>query len=338
MKEGLFFTKLENNEVRCELCPHLCRLKNGQTGICHIRKNIGGILYSSVFGKAIASHIDPIEKKPLFHVAPGSASFSVATAGCNFNCQFCQNHDISQVKNIADIENYGREMPPEKIVENAALHHCQSIAYTYTEPTIYFEYAYETAKLARKKNILNVFVTNGYINPEPLKLISPFLDAANVDLKSFHENFYRKLVGGKLAPVLETLKLMKEFNIWIEVTTLIIPGENDSTNELEQLARFIKNELGEETPWHISRFYPQYKLSNYPPTPITTLERAFAIGKDAGLYHVYMGNVPGNETESTFCFNCNKMLIRRHGYQIVNMEIDEGKCKFCGAECYGIRM
>ena len=338
VKQAMFYHQLENRKVICDLCPHFCKLKDGQLGLCKVRKNSGGKLYSLVYGKAIAVHVDPIEKKPLFHVAPGSHSFSMATVGCNFSCKFCQNADISQVTHSVNLDLIGQQLSPEELVSMASSNNCSSIAYTYTEPTIYFEYAYDTTKIAHRNGLLNVFVSNGFINAEPLKYINEYLDAANVDLKSFNDNFYRKLVGAQLTPVLDTLKLMKKLNIWLEVTTLIIPGENDSVEELNQIASFIKNELGEETPWHISRFYPHFKLNNYPPTPVSTLQKAYDIGKENGLRYVYMGNVPGNQTESTFCYNCGEMVVDRYGYQINKSYIVDGKCKFCGAEIDGIKM
>jgi len=338
MKEAMFYRQLENSRVVCELCPHFCKLKENQIGICGVRKNISGKLHSLVYGKAIAVHVDPIEKKPLFHVAPGSQSFSMSTVGCNFHCKFCQNHDISQVKIVDDMSRFSRELNPDELVTIAKQNSCISIAYTYTEPTIYFEYAYDTAKIAHNSGILNVFVTNGYINPEPLQFIQEYLDAANVDLKSYSENFYKKLVGAKLAPVLETLKLMKKLNIWIEVTTLVIPDENDSEQELAAIASFIKNELGAETPWHISRFYPNYQLTDHPPTPVSTLNKAREIGFDEGLRYVYLGNVPGTDAENTYCYNCGKLLIERYGYQIIERNIDAGKCKFCGVKIDGLNL
>ncbi|MBL7093413.1 AmmeMemoRadiSam system radical SAM enzyme [candidate division KSB1 bacterium] len=338
MKEALFYQQLENNKVICELCPHLCKLNENQIGNCNVRKNLSGKLFSLLYGKSIAMHVDPIEKKPLFHVAPGSRSFSMATAGCNFFCKFCQNSDISQVSRSINLDLIGQKLSPTELVAMAVRNNCLSIAYTYTEPTIYFEYAYDTAKIAHQQGLLNVFVTNGFINPEPLQYIHEYLDAANVDLKSFSDNFYKKLVGAKLSPVLETLKLMKKLNIWVEVTTLIIPGENDSDEELKQIAGFIKDELGQETPWHISRFYPQYKLGNHPPTPVSTLQKAYDIGKEQGLRYVYMGNVPGNQTESSFCYNCGEMIVDRYGYQIQKNNIKSGKCRFCGVEIDGVGM
>jgi len=338
MKEALFYKQLDDNKVICELCPHYCKLKENQIGICSVRKNLSGKLYSLVYGKSIAVHVDPIEKKPLFHVAPGSGSFSMATAGCNFHCKFCQNSDISQVSSTIDLNLIGQELSPAELVAMAVRNNCLSIAYTYTEPTIYFEYAYDTAKIAHQQGLLNVFVTNGFINPEPLHYIQEYLDAANVDLKSYSDSFYKKLIGAKLTPVLETLKLMKKLNIWVEVTTLIIPGENDSEEELKQIANFIKNEMGEETPWHISRFYPQYKFGNHTPTPVSTLQKAYDIGKDHGLRYIYMGNVPGNQSESSFCYNCGEMIIDRYGYHIQKDNIKSGKCKFCGVKIDGVRM
>lgn len=338
MKEAMFYHQLDNGSVLCELCPHLCKLKIDQTGICGVRKNVSGKLYSLVYGKAIAVHIDPIEKKPLFHVAPGSHSFSMSTVGCNFHCKFCQNHDISQVKNIDNMKHFSRQLDPDDLVKMAKQNSCSSIAYTYTEPTIYFEYAYDTAKIASENGLLNVFVTNGYINPEPLQLIHKYLVAANVDLKSFNENFYKKLVGAKLTPVLDTLKLMKKLKIWIEVTTLVIPGENDSTEELTEIASFIKDELGIETPWHISRFYPQYLLTDHPATPVSTLEKAREIGLAQGLRYVYLGNVPGTDAENTYCYHCKKLLIKRYGYQIIENNIKSGHCLFCGNQIDGINI
>lgn len=336
MKEAMFYNTIEDERVACELCPHFCKLKQDQIGICGVRKNISGKLHSLVYGKAIAVHIDPIEKKPLFHVAPGSHSFSISTVGCNFHCKFCQNHDISQVRSTDTMNRFSQQLSPDELVRMAKQNSCISIAYTYTEPTIYFEYAYDTAKIAYENGILNVFVTNGYINPSPLQYIHEYLDAANVDLKSFNKNFYKKLVGAKLTPVLDTLKLMKKLNIWIEVTTLIIPGENDSREELTEIASFIKNELGAEIPWHISRFYPQYLLTDHLPTPFATLEKAREIGLAQGLRYVYLGNIPGTDAENTYCFNCNKLLIKRYGYHINENNIISGNCSFCGVKIDGL--
>ena len=338
MKEAMFYQQLEGQKVQCTLCPHNCKLKPDQIGICGVRQNIGGKLVSLVYERAIAVHVDPIEKKPLFHVAPGSQSFSMATVGCNFECAFCQNSDISQVPQSLNVAETGTLMSAQEIVSLAKRNNCRSIAYTYTEPTIYFEYAYDCCRLARKEELLNVFVTNGYINPEPLKTVAPYLDAANVDLKSFTDSFYHKLVGAKLEPVLSTLKLMKELGIWIEVTTLVIPTKNDSDEELRNIAGFIKNELGEETPWHISRFYPQHNLNSVPPTPVSTLSRAREIGLAEGLRYVYTGNVPGDEGESTFCYNCGKLLLKRYGFSVRDNHINDSKCEFCGIPIDGLAL
>ena len=338
MKEAWFYEKIENERVHCHLCPHDCKIAEGKYGICGVRENRDGTLYSLVYGKAIAVHIDPIEKKPLFHVHPGSSSLSVATVGCNFSCTFCQNHDISQMPKDPQHRILGDDVTPKQIVDLAVKRNCKTIAYTYTEPTIYYEYAFDTARLAHEHGILNVFVTNGYISEEPLRKISPSLDAANVDLKSFNQEFYKKIVGGNLKSVLDTLRLMKELDIWVEVTTLVVPTYVDSDEQLREVARFIKNDLGEETPWHISRFYPQYQCTHLPPTQVSVLKRAREIGREEGLRYVYSGNVPGDVGESTFCYSCGEILIERYGFQIISNCIREGKCPYCGAEIDGIGM
>src|SRR3972149_3494203 len=281
MKEAFLYEKLENNKVLCNLCAHRCRLTEGKTGICGVRKNIEGELYTLVYDKLISAHTDPIEKKPLFHFMPGSTSFSIATVGCNFRCLHCQNYEISQMPKDEHIIK-GSETPPADIVETAERYGCRSISYTYTEPTIFFEYAYDTARLANKKGIKNVFVTNGYMTKEALTLIKPYLDGANVDLKFFNEKMHQKICGAKVSHVLDTIKLMREYNIWVEVTTLIIPTLNDSDDELKQIAEFVYS-VGPEIPWHISAFYPTYKLKDKPRTPAATLKKARKIGFDAGL-------------------------------------------------------
>ncbi len=336
MKEAFLYERLKDEKVRCNLCPHHCIIEEGKRGICGVRENRGGTLYTLVYERAIADSVDPIEKKPFFHFFPNSFAFSIATVGCNFRCSFCQNYDISQFPKEKS-EIIGKVLSPERIVSYAKKNKCKSISYTYTEPTIFFEYAYETAKIAKKEGIKNNFVTNGYISKEALKLISPYLDAADVDLKSFKEEFYKKFCGARLSPVLENLKLMKELGIWVEVTTLIIPTLNDSEDELEKIAEFILS-LGEETPWHLSRFYPHYKLTNLPPTPVETLHRAREIGKKVGLNYIYSGNVPGDEGENTFCPNCGKVVIRRYGFQTLENHIKQGKCPDCGAKIAGIGM
>ncbi len=333
MKEADFYISLDD-EVQCTLCPHACRLKEGEWGTCGVRSNRGGVLFSHVYEQAVAVHVDPIEKKPLFHVHPGSKSFSIATVGCNFSCKFCQNHSISQVKRgVVD----GRRLTAEEAVESSAEHGCRTIACTYTEPTIYFEYAYDIAQAAAEADILTVWVTNGFINPAPLRKIAPFLAAANVDLKGWNEAFYREICGGELKPVLAALRLMKKLGIWVEVTTLAVPGYSDDGETLRGIARFIAEELGPETPWHISRFYPQFLFTDVPPTKPAVIERAQQIGAEAGLYYVYSGNLPGSG-ESTFCRRCKMRLIERFGFSVLENRIIDGKCPACGTVVDGIEM
>jgi pyruvate formate lyase activating enzyme len=337
MKEALFYEKLQNSRVKCTLCPHYCRLTNGKIGICGVRQNQDGILYTLVYEKAIATHVDPIEKKPLFHVYPGSRSFSLATVGCNFTCDFCQNHDISQMPRDSG-HIAGEPFPALRVVRAAQETRCKTIACTYTEPVVFFEYAYDIAKLASRTDILTVFVTNGFVTQEPLEYIAPYLSAANVDLKGWDETFYRKVVGGDLRGVLNALKVMKKLGIWVEITTLVVPGFVDDENDLREIALFIKNELGPETPWHISRFYPRYKCLDVPVTSVQTLRRAREIGMEVGLRYVYSGNVPGDVGENTFCYNCSEMLIERYGFQIMKNRIQSGKCPKCGVTIDGIGM
>lgn len=329
----MFYERLEGELVRCHLCSHRCRIAESKRGICGVRENRKGTLYTLVYGKAVATEVDPIEKKPLFHFYPGSRAYSIATVGCNFRCLNCQNYAISQMPKPQN-PIIGEDLTPEEIVEAAKRHNCKSIAYTYTEPVVFFEYAYETAKLASKEGIKNVFVTGGYITEEALKEIAPYLDAANIDLKSFSDEFYRKICGARLQPVLDAIRLHKELGIWTEITTLIIPTLNDSEENLRRIAEFIKD-IGEEIPWHVSRFYPAYKLENLPPTPIETLNKARKIGLDAGLRYVYQGNVPG-EGENTYCPNCGRLLINRYGYQVMRYDLKDSKCSHCGAKIDGL--
>ena len=288
-KEAMLYEKLKNNTVHCYLCSHHCKIIESKYGFCRVRQNIGGALYTHVYAEAIANHIDPIEKKPLYHFFPGTSAYSIATIGCNFRCGFCQNWQISQVS-VENNREKGYRLDPEKIVEEAKAAGCKSIAYTYTEPTIFFEYAYDTAKLAKKEGICNVFVTNGYMTREAIDTIKPYLDAANIDLKFFDNKKYRQICKGALAPVLDSISHMKKSGIWIEVTTLVIPGLNDSKNELKKTAEFIAG-IGVDIPWHISRFHPDYEYNEFKLTPIDTLKAAKVIGKSAGLNYVYLGNV-----------------------------------------------
>lgn len=335
MHEAMFWAKAEGGKVRCSLCRFRCLIAEGQRGICGVRENTGGVLYTLVYGKSVAEQIDPIEKKPLFHYHPGSTSFSIATAGCNFRCLHCQNFEISQLPHLRR-EIPGRDLPPTEIVRRARAAGCRSISYTYTEPTIFYEYAFDTAVLARQAGLGNVFVTNGYITPEALEHIAPYLDAANIDLKGFSEKFYREVAGATLAGVLDSLKVYKRLGIWIEVTTLIIPGHNDDEADLKGIARFIAEELGHETPWHVTAFYPTYKMLDRPPTPVATLRRARQIGIEAGLRYVYEGNVPGEGGENTLCPSCRRTLIERRGFRLGTVAVRDGCCGFCGVPLDGI--
>lgn len=361
MREAMLYEKLEEKKVRCRLCAHRCLILPEKTGICGVRRNIDGILYSLAYGKAIAANIDPIEKKPLFHFQPGTQSFSLATAGCNFRCAFCQNWDISQLAKeksqalrpfpkpgfgeLASSGELGPEKPrseefpgfdlsPEKIVERALAEGCASIAYTYTEPTIFFEYAYDTAKLAQAKGLKNVFVTNGYQTPETIEKMTGLIDAANIDLKSFRDKYYREICGARLEPVLEGIKGMHRAGIWIELTTLVVPEQNDSEEELIDIAEFIV-QVDKNIPWHISRFHPDYQMGDSYPTPLETLEKAAEIGKKAGLNFVYLGNIPGDPLESTYCPKCSEMIIKRFGYSTENL-LDGNLCPHCAHEIPGV--
>ena len=333
LREAMFYEKLENNDVRCHLCSHRCLIKDKKRGICAVRENKSGVLYSLVYGRAIAAAVDPIEKKPLFHFYPGSKIYSIATVGCNFRCLNCQNYSISQMPKEEN-RIAGDPLPPERVVSEAKRLNCKSIAYTYTEPTIFYEYAYETAKTADKEDIKNVFVTNGYITEEALKEIAPYLHAANIDLKGFSDEFYRKVCGARLEPVLDSIKLHKKLGIWIEITTLIIPTLNDSEETFREIATFIKD-IDPGIPWHVTQFYPMYKLSHLYPTPIESIRRAREIGLEEGLRYVYAGNVPGEEGENTYCYNCGSLLIRRYQYAIIENRIEDSKCPYCGATIDG---
>ncbi|MDP6685935.1 MAG: AmmeMemoRadiSam system radical SAM enzyme [Candidatus Omnitrophota bacterium] len=332
IKEAMFYEKLDKDLVRCNLCSHHCKIPSGEFGVCGVRKNQGGALNTHVYGEVIASHVDPIEKKPLYHFFPGSASYSIATVGCNFKCGFCQNWQISQAsKRESDLA--GTSISPEEIVNEAEKNKCKSISYTYTEPTIFFEYAYDTAKLAKQKGLLNIFVTNGFMTKQALETIRPYLDACNVDLKSFRGDFYKKICQARLEPVLDSIKTMKGLGIWVEVTTLLVPGENDSDKELKDIAEFIAG-VGLEVPWHISRFHPDYKYMDSISTPVESLERASEIGKKAGLRYIYLGNVI--EGNNTYCHNCGELLIKRVGFDITSYKVKENKCPKCNTVIDGI--
>ena len=336
MMEAYLYERLEGDKVKCGLCSHRCVIKDGRRGICQVRENEAGILKTLVYGRLIARHIDPIEKKPLFHFLPGTLSYSIATVGCNFRCRFCQNADIAQMPSDRKGTVLGTRCTPGEVVDAAQRGGCNSISYTYTEPTVFFEFAYDTAKLAHDTGICNVFVTNGYMTAEALEMIAPYLDAANVDLKAFTDTYYQELCGAGLKHVQATLKLMKTLGIFVEVTTLIVPGLNDDPSELNDLAAFIVQDLGAETPWHISRFHPTYKLTDRPSTPVQTLTMAREIGLKAGLKYVYTGNVPGNAAENTFCYSCGETVIERWGFQVGNIRLKNGRCTRCGTEMDGV--
>lgn len=332
MKEAYLYKKLSNKKVQCRNCAHFCIIENGKRGICGVRENKAGKLYSLVYGKACALNIDPIEKKPFFHFLPGSHSLSVATVGCNFKCMSCQNYDISQMPQLTRRIG-GEDISPEEIIKMALKNKLPSISYTYTEPGVFSEYALDTMKLAKKAGLKNNWVSNGFWSKELFDLISPYLDAANIDLKGFTDEFYIKYCGGRLQPVLDTLKRIKQKKIWLEITTLVIPTLNDSEENFKKIAKFIKEELGPETPWHISQFCGaiSWKLQYLPDTSVETLEKAYNIGKKAGLKYVYTGNIPGLPSEDTFCPKCNALIIDRTGYSITRYD-KNGKCSQCSED------
>ena len=334
--KAYLWESLEDNKVKCNLCGHRCVVKDGRRGICGVRENRDGGLETLVYGNLVGRHIDPIEKKPLFHFLPGTLSYSIATVGCNFRCRFCQNADIAQMPADQGGTIMGSSSTPQEVVAAAEQGGCRSISYTYTEPTVFFEFAHDTARLARERGLRNVFVTNGYMTAEALEMISPYLDAANVDLKAFTDKYYKELCGARLKHVQESLKLMRALGIFIEVTTLIVPGLNDDPAELEALAAFIVADLGPQIPWHISRFHPTYKLTDRPSTPVATLTAARQIGLKAGLRYVYTGNVPGDAGESTFCHGCGERVIERWGFRVSKLAISDGKCGHCGVEIDGV--
>lgn len=335
MQKALFYNPAgKNKTVQCTLCPHNCFIQENNLGACGVRKNIEGKLYSLVYGKAIASHIDPVEKKPLFHFYPGSRIYSYATAGCNFKCSFCQNWEISQISKGENRQVIGEIKMPRQIVEEALVYRCSSIAITYNEPSIQFEYAFDVCKEARKKGLKNVFVSNGYISKGPIGKISRYLDAINIDLKSFSDDFYKKICGARLQPVLDSIKEYNKKGVWVEITTLIIPGENDSDEELKKIAEFIAS-VDIDMPWHLSRFHPDYKMADKPCTPAKTLHKAYEIGKKAGLKYVYVGNVPGDKLENTYCPACGSLLVKRYGFEIISNNILGGSCKKCKEKIKG---
>lgn len=331
--EASYYVKLDDKQVNCVLCPRRCIIPDTKRGFCGVRENKGGILCSLVYGKPCSLHIDPIEKKPLFHFLPGSNAFSIATVGCNLRCKFCQNWQISQAR-PEDVESLN--LTPQQVVEKAIQSGAPVIAYTYTEPTIYYEYMFDIAKLAKAAGIKNVMHSAGYILEEPLRKLCPYLDAANIDLKGFNNKFYSELTLGSVDDVLRTLKILREEGVWLEVTILLLPGLNDGPQEIKKMCEWIRDNLGPQTPVHFSRFWPIYKLANLSPTPLETLEMARSIALKTGLKYVYIGNVGSTEAEDTYCPRCGKKVIERSGYVVTAINIVNGKCKFCGEPIEGV--
>ena len=332
-KIASYWEKLKNKTIKCVLCPRFCVLKAGERGVCTVRINKDGKLYTLGYGNPVAIHMDPIEKKPFFHVTPGEQVFSLAVAGCNMRCLFCQNWQISQSK-PDEVRSY--DMAPPQVVEEAIKAGSKYIVYTYTEPTVFYEYMLDIAKIAKAKGLKNAMHSCGYINPKPLRELLKYMSAVNVDLKGFTPEFYAKMgMMAELDPVLETLKIIKQEGVWLEITNLIIPGENDDPENIREMCLWIKENLGDDVPIHFSRFFPQFKLANLPPTPISTVEKAYDIAKDAGLKYVYIGNIPMHPAGSTYCPNCGKKLITRNGYFIAENNIIKGACKFCGYSLEG---
>ena len=332
MKKTMYYSKLKEKTVQCNICPRNCQIKLNKFGFCRARKNENGILYSLVYAAPCSVNIDPIEKKPLFHFLPDTNTYSIGTSGCNLKCKFCQNWQISQaMPDEVPLIN----LPPKKAVEEAIKSNCKSIAYTYTEPAVFYEYVYDTAKLARKQGLKNICITNGFINQEPLKELCKYIDAANVDLKGFTDEFYKKVTGAWLQPVLDSLKTMKKMDVWLEITNLIIPGLNDSLKTIEKMCEWIKKELGPDTPLHFSRFFPDYLMKDYPPTAENTLLKAAATAKKAGLNYVYIGNIMIPEWANTYCPRCKELAIERKVFEVSKNRLKNGKC-FCGEKIEGI--
>ncbi|VVB93272.1 Radical SAM superfamily protein [uncultured archaeon] len=331
IKEGVLFEPLTDRKARCHVCSHRCTIKESKIGICGTRKNIGGKIYTLIYNTVSSEAVDPIEKKPLYHFLPGTLSYSLGTIGCNFRCMHCQNWNISQV---ALEEAYTREITPQVAVDRALEAGCRSISWTYNEPAIWHEYTYDSAVLAKKAGLKTIYVTNGYITPEALRRIAPYLDAFRVDIKSFSDDFYKKICGARLAPVLESTRLAKELGMHVETITLIIPTKNDSKEEITQIAGWVRDNLGVDTPMHFTAFHPMYKMSDISATPTGTLEMAHDIAKEEGMRFVYTGNVPGHRYENTYCPKCNALLIDRMGFRVGTISIKDGKCPGCGEEIH----
>lgn len=319
--EARWYEKLPGGRVQCRLCPNFCRLGEGRIGACRVRQNIGGTLYTLAYGRIAALHVDPVEKKPFFHVLPGSRTFSLATPGCNLRCLFCQNWEISQAY---PWQVRTTELTPEQVVEAALASGAPSISFTYTEPTIFYEYMYDIARLAREKGLKTLVISAGFINPEPLRELLPHIDAYKIDFKAFNPDFYTRLTGGNREPVLEAMKIIREQGVWLEIVNLLIPGQNDREEEIRALARWVKENLGPEVPVHFTRFHPMHKMQHLPPTPVETVVRAREIAIEEGLQYVYIGNVPGTEGASTRSPRTGEVVIERRGYFAVNNRLTNG--------------
>ncbi|MBD3415420.1 MAG: AmmeMemoRadiSam system radical SAM enzyme [Candidatus Aminicenantes bacterium] len=331
--EAKYYQKLADREIECRLCPRFCKLGDKERGYCGVRENRGGTYYTLVYGKACAVHVDPIEKKPLFHFLPQTGALSIASAGCNVNCKFCQNWEISQVRpeQITHID-----LPPESVVRSAQKNNCPSIAYTYSEPVVFYEYMYDTCVKARNKGIKNVMVTGAHINPEPFEDLLKVLDGVKIDLKAFDQDFYTKYVRGELQPVLDAIVTASQSQAWLEIVYLVIPTLNDKVSEIRRMCQWIQKEIGPDIPLHFSRFYPSYLMKNLPPTPISTMEKLKHTAQQQGLHYVYIGNIPGHEGENTICPQCKNTIVKRLGYLIENIHITDGRCDFCGLQIPGL--
>ncbi len=333
VKEARYYEKLDGGKVRCTLCPHECEVADMERGTCSVRENRSGTYYTLVYSRLCTAHVDPIEKKPLFHFLPSSQAFSIATAGCNIECKFCQNWEISQFRPEDVRSEYS---PPEKVADLAVQTGCASIAYTYSEPVVFYEYMYDTAVEGRKRGVRSVIISNGFIKQEPVVELCKVLDAVKVDLKAFTEKFYRETCRGELKPVLDALKWIKDTGIWLELVVLLVPTLNDSKDEIRKMCDWVRSELGPDVPMHFSRFTPTYKIKNLPRTPVKTLEMARSTAVEAGINFAYIGNVPQHPFESTYCPHCDELLIRRVGYWTTVSGLKDGKCGKCGAQIPGI--
>ncbi|MFC2024946.1 AmmeMemoRadiSam system radical SAM enzyme [Chloroflexota bacterium] len=333
MHGAMLYEKLPDSRVQCHTCQWRCKISPDKFGVCGMYQNRDGTLYNLNYATVSSMAADPIEKKPLFHFFPGSLAFSLGTLGCNFHCQHCQNWEISSV-NSRTVRRSCQEMQPQLAMEMAKRYHCQGVAWTYNEPSIWFEYTLDSAKLAKESNLYTAYVTNGYLTPEAMDTIGPYLDAWRVDIKGFSDSFYRELAKvPRWREILEVTKRAKnKWNIHVEVVTNIIPTMNDDDQQLEGIANWIRDELGELTPWHVTRFIPHHHMMHLPPTPVSTLEHAYDIGQKAGLKFIYAGNIPGHRTESTICYSCGKLNVERFGYQTNVVGLKGSKCRFCGAE------